>query len=331
MPVVYTIKQASSKKSQIPSGGSEKPPVRVSVTSIESMTVGDVIRMYLSLVKKNLNVNRVRLTVEGSNETLSPNEKALSAFPSLKGDTVLIFKDLGPQISWKMVFIVEYLFPMLICPLLWILVRKFPSSLFTKALFGSVASPGPSQATLCWQDSLAFMFTAHFVKRELETMLVHRFGNDTMPLSNIFKNSGYYWLFAFWIAHTSLHPLYTVPACESQRYAGVALFVMSELLNLKAHIDLRNLRPAGTRIRKVPQGILFKFISCPNYFFEILAWVGFTLASQSVAAAAFTFVGAAQMTAWAIQKHKRYLKEFDGIEGRELYPRNRKILVPFLF
>lgn len=331
MPTVYTIKQASSKKHQIPAGTSEKPPVRLSVTSPETMTVGDLKRMYLSQIKRTLNVNRVRLTVESSNETLAPNEKAISAFPSLKVDTTLVFKDLGPQISWKTVFIVEYLFPMLVCPIMWILVRKLPSSLITQALFGSVEAAKTSQSTMCWQDLLAAMFTAHFLKRELETMFVHRFGNDTMPLTNIFKNSGYYWLFALWIAHTTLHPLYTVPASATQRYTGVAMFVVSELMNLKAHMDLRNLRPAGTRIRKVPQGIMFKFISCPNYFFEILGWVGFTLASQSVAAAAFTFVGAAQMTVWAIQKHKRYLREFDGIEGRELYPRNRKILVPFLF
>jgi very-long-chain enoyl-CoA reductase len=128
-----------------------------------------------------------------------------------------------------------------------------------------------------------------------------------------------------------MHPLYTPPTCKSARTIGPILFAISQLLNFKAHIDLRNLRPAGTRIRQVPRGVLFKFISCPNYLFEILAWVGFTMASQSVPAACFTVVGAAQMTVWAIQKHKRYRKEFNGEDGRELYPRNRKILIPFIF
>jgi len=151
-----------------------------------------------------------------------------------------------------------------------------------------------------------------------------------MPVFNIFKNSGYYWLFAAWIAYATMHPLYTPPANLMQRKAGVALFIIAELLNLKTHFDLKNLRPAGTRIRKIPNTVLFSLVSCPNYFFEILSWVGFTLASQSVAAAVFTMAGAAQMIQWALQKHRRYRKDFDGKDGREQYPKNRKAIVPFL-
>jgi len=37
------------------------------------------------------------------------------------------------------------------------------------------------------------------------------------------------------------------------------------------------------------------------------------------------------LTDWASIRHKRYLKEFDGKEGREKYPRNRAALIPFIF
>ena len=330
MAVVFAIKQLSSKKNA-PAGSSDRPPVRVTITDPDTTTVQDLKRMYLTQTKRSLNINRVKLSVENTNETLGPNEKAISAFQLEKGEVGLIFKDLGPQISWRTVFVVEYFFPMIVFPLVWVLVRKFPASVVTQFLFGSVEAQNISEPTKCWQDTLAVMFTVHFLKREIETLFIHRFGNDTMPLRNIFKNSGYYWLFAYWIAHVTLHPLYTMPSSSLQRNIGIAIFAVSELLNLKAHIDLRTLRPAGTRIRKVPRGVLFSLISCPNYFFEILSWIGFTLASQSVAAAAFTLVGALQMTAWAVQKHRRYRKEFDGQEGRELYPRGRKALIPFIF
>ena len=316
-------------------GSTDKPPVRVSVASNEGSTVSDLKNAFFkSINKPHFDVNRYRFTVETSGEHLAPNERALSAFPSISKDAseiTIVYKDLGPQISWRTVFIVEYLFPMLVFPLLWVLVRKFPQSAFTKFLYGEADPVYTRQSVRDWQDMLAVMFTAHFFKREIETMLIHRFGNDTMPLRNIFKNSGYYWAFAFWIAFVTMHPLYSPPSCQSARTIGPILFVVSELLNLKAHIDLRNLRPAGTRIRQVPRGLLFKFISCPNYLFEILAWVGFTMAGQSVAAASFMVVGAAQMTVWAIQKHKRYRKEFNGEDGREQYPRNRRILLPFIF
>ena len=316
-------------------GATEKPPIRVSILNKEKSTVSDLKNEFFKAINKpNQDVNRYRFTVESSGEHLSPNEKALSAFPTISKDAsevTIVYKDLGPQISWRTVFIVEYLFPMLVFPIIWVLVRQFPQSVLTKFVYGEADPIYTRPAVREWQDMLALMFTAHFLKREVETMLIHRFGNDTMPVRNIFKNSGYYWAFAFWIAFVTMHPLYTPPSCRSARTVGPVLFILSELLNLRAHIDLRNLRPAGTRIRQVPRGFLFRFISCPNYLFEILAWVGFTMASQSVAAACFTVVGAAQMTVWATQKHKRYRKEFNGEDGRELYPRNRKILIPFIF
>ena len=323
MSTTFVIKSASRS-------GSPKPPVRVSVDSLESTTVGDLKKKFFSQINRpNSDVNRYRFIISSSHQ-LSPNEKALSTFQFNFGTEVEVeYKDLGPQISWKSVFIVEYFFPMIIFPTLWALVRMVPSSPVTRFIYGTVKPA--TLGTLSWQNMLAIMFTLHFFKREIETIFIHRFGNDTMPLSNIFKNSGYYWMFAFWIAHVTLNPMYTVPSCEMQKKIGLGLFVVCELLNLKAHVDLRNLRPAGTRIRKIPRGILFSLVSCPNYLFEILSWVGFTLASQSVAAAAFTVVGAGQMAVWAKAKHSRYRKEFDGKDGREMYPKRRTALVPFVF
>lgn len=46
----------------------------------------------------------------------------------------------------------------------------------------------------------------------------------------------------------------------------------AELSNLLTHITLRNLRPAGTRRRAIPYGYGFDLVSCPNYFFETVAW-----------------------------------------------------------
>jgi very-long-chain enoyl-CoA reductase len=36
------------------------------------------------------------------------------------------------------------------------------------------------------------MIMAHFIKREIETLFVHRFSHSTMPFFNVFKNSFHY-------------------------------------------------------------------------------------------------------------------------------------------
>ena len=65
---------------------------------------------------------------------------------------------------------------------------------------------------------------------------------------------------------------------------------------------------------QVPTAWPFKLVSSPNYSFEILSWVFYSIAFQSPAAAAFTAVGAAQMAVWARGKLKRYKRKFKASE-----------------
>mmetsp|Transcript_17888 Transcript_17888/g.45397 ORF Transcript_17888/g.45397 Transcript_17888/m.45397 type:complete len:312 (-) Transcript_17888:491-1426(-) len=233
---------------------------------------------------------------------------------SMEGLT-LTFKDLGPQVPWRTVFIVEYLGPLLLFPALWAQ---------PEVVYGADA-PGPTQL----QTIAAACFVVHYLKREIETLFVHRFSNATMPMKNIVKNTVYYWGFALWMGYFICHPLFTPPP-HLMTHIGLALFASMELLNFVSHVQLRNLRPPGTRVRRIPTGPLFALVSCPNYLFEILAWVGFNLMTNSLVGWVFCAVGAAQMLLWAKGKHRMYKKEFDGMDGRELYPEIRKALIPFV-
>lgn len=50
----------------------------------------------------------------------------------------------------------------------------------------------------------------HFLKREFETFFIHKFSRVTMPLSNLFKNCTYYWLFAIFVGHPLCSPDFKV-------------------------------------------------------------------------------------------------------------------------
>jgi len=248
---------------------------------------------------------------EGGRSRL-PNDKrkTLTECGFRTGDR-LVFKDLGYQVGWTTVFLTEYTGPLLIY-------------LFFYLRPAFVYGVGAAQTRLTVQHIAAACWLGHYVKRDLETVFVHRFSNETMPWPNIFKNCSYYWGAAALVGYFVNHPLYTPPSSELQVSIGLALFVLSELTNFITHVQLRNLRPAGSTQRKIPHGFLFELVSCPNYFAEVMAWVGFTVLSQTLAAALFTLMGFGQMYVWAVKKHRRYKQEFDT------YPKNRTAMVPFL-
>ena len=157
------------------------------------------------------------------------------------------------------------------------------------------------------------------------TLFIHRFSHATMPLKNLFKNSAHYCILSgFLIAHSLYSPTYQPPKSILTIIFGLFLFFAGELSNLNTHITLRNLRPSGSLDRKIPQGYGFNRVSCPNYLFEFLAWIGFSLMTGLTTSWIFTVVAGAQMWLWAVKKHKRYLIEFPN------YPKNRKPMIPFL-
>lgn len=157
------------------------------------------------------------------------------------------------------------------------------------------------------------MIIAHFIKRELETLFIHKFSSNTMPLFNLFKNSAHYWVLsgfnlAYWI-YSPTSPT-AAPSNPLITAVGLALFLFGELANLSTHLTLSNLRTRGGTERGIPRGFGFGFVTCPNYFFEIVAWIGVCLVSWSWSAVLFTVVAWWQMQQWATDKERAYRKEF---------------------
>jgi len=261
--------------------------------------------------------DRQRFTIGGVSPPVALQDGKKISDYSLKDGSVLVFKDLGPQISWTVVFLVEYGGPLFIYPLFYF---------FASQIYGTPSNKSHHHFV---QDLALYCWSFHYIKRELETLFVHRFSHGTMPIFNIFKNSAYYWGCTAMVSYFVNHPLYTPPG-ENQVWIGLAVFALGELGNFISHIQLRNLRPSGTTHRAIPRGLLFNLVSCPNYTFEVIAWIGFTIMTQTLTAGVFALLGFAQMYAWAVGKHLRYKKEFDGKEGRPLYPRGRKAIIPFL-
>lgn len=279
----------------------------------------------------NINPNRVKLSYafDDDPKTKKQVRKTLKNFETLEEngldftqtDTLTVgAKDVGPQIGWRLVYFIEYLGPVLI------------HSLIYYGLYN------PTYNTLT-QKAAYIMTLLHYLKREYETLFVHLFSADTMPLSYLFRNCGHYWIF------NGLLMAYSMYAPQSVEYTGykkilfhvedrtvdqteifATLWVLCAISNFYCHWLLRQLRSDGSREHKIPHGFLFEYVSFPNYFFESLCWLIFAIYVNNWSAYLFYVIGTGTMMDWAIKKHHKYIKEFG-----DKYPKGRKAMIPFIF
>lgn len=110
-------------------------------------------------------------------------------------------------------------------------------------------------------------------------------------------------------------------------YLATALFAIGELGNLSTHITLMNLRSRGGSERSIPVSGLFSVVpvTCPNYFFETLAWIGIWLANRSLSTGLFAVIAVGQMAVWARKKERRYRQEFP-----DRYKKKRFAMLPLI-
>ncbi|KAK6837133.1 hypothetical protein RU639_001434 [Aspergillus parasiticus] len=266
-----------------------------------------------------LSIYRLRIT-KGSDRTLVPNSREITIEEVVIKDTnVITVKDLGPQISWRAVYIAEYLGPVFI-PGLFL----FPLRPYLYYNYDIFTEPSYLQLLLC------ALLTMHFMKREYESIFVHRFSNATMPARKIVLNSGYYCVMSCNMAYWIFRPGAAVgrePSNPVLLYPGLALFVFGELANLNTHFVLRDLRHPGTPERGVPYGFGFELMTCPNYFFEIIAWLGiYFVSGLSWSILIFIIIGSIQMAIWATKKERRYRKEFG-----DKYKVKRFVMLPGIY
>lgn len=109
-----------------------------------------------------------------------------------------------------------------------------------------------------------------------------------------------------------------------QLIAGAVVFLAGYVINKyhdKLLLDLRKNSDGGYLI---PRGGLFRYVSCPNFFGEIITWVGFLIVTQSIAALTFLVWTMVNLIPRALDHHKWYLKEFED------YPKQRKAVIPYL-
>lgn len=181
--------------------------------------------------------------------------------------------------------------------------------------------------TAPWAWVFLAMWLAHYLHRTVIQPLRWRGAATPMPLliaaSGALFNlvNGYTngrWLF-------ELTPGYAKGWFTDPRFiAGLALFVTGAAINVHADEALRGLRREGERRYAIPNGGLYRWVSCPNYLGEMIEWSGFALCTWSLPAAAFAVWTVANLLPRALAHHRWYRERFAD------YPPERRAVLPFL-
>ncbi|MBK7956741.1 MAG: DUF1295 domain-containing protein [Bacteroidetes bacterium] len=85
------------------------------------------------------------------------------------------------------------------------------------------------------------------------------------------------------------------------------------------------MREEGDNKYYIPRGFLYRYISSPNYFGEMIEWIGFAVMSWSPAAAVFALWTIANLLPRAFANHRWYQEKFED------YPKERKAIFRLLF
>lgn len=107
-----------------------------------------------------------------------------------------------------------------------------------------------------------------------------------------------------------------------QMLVGLILFTAGFITNRWADRVLQNLRKPGETGYKIPFGGLYRWISCPNYFGEMIEWLGWAIATWSLPGLAFAIWTIANLAPRARAHHTWYHQRFPD------YPSERKALIP---
>ena len=186
-------------------------------------------------------------------------------------------------------------------------------------------SIGP-QSTSIISTSLVTGFTFHYLNRVFIYPMRIQTQGKSIPLSivcfallfNLVNgfNIGYY----FGFVHSyGLEWLY-----DFRFIIGSMIFISGMYINWRSDTILIGLRAPGETGYKIPNGFLFKYISCPNHFGEIIEWIGFAVMTWSLPAASFAIWTIANLLPRSLNHHKWYKTTFED------YPRSRKAIVPFV-
>ena len=103
---------------------------------------------------------------------------------------------------------------------------------------------------------------------------------------------------------------------------GLSIFLIGMYINMRSDYIIVAMKKRNGPGYHIPDSFLYKYLSAPNYFGEIIEWLGWAILTWSISGVVFLIWVIANLFPRAIAHHKWYKNKFDN------YPKNRKAIIP---
>lgn len=168
------------------------------------------------------------------------------------------------------------------------------------------------------------LFLFHYANRGFIFPFRTKTKGKRMPILISLLGVGHNWVNCFLLgSYLNLFASYDTSWFGSPQFIiGIILFITGMVINWQSDNILINLRDKPGDGYKIPQGGLFKYISCPNLMGEIIEWLGFAIMMWALPGFAFVVFTVCNLLPRALSSHKWYKSYFAD------YPKNRKAIIP---
>jgi protein-S-isoprenylcysteine O-methyltransferase Ste14 len=203
------------------------------------------------------------------------------------------------------------------------LIQEAPASLLMFMYF--FLDPRPSSIALI---VLLAIWQTHYFHRAF----IYPFtltSTKKMPLviviSAVFFNLVNTYVQGAWLFNFASSEVYSNEWLTDPRFIlGVVVFYAGYAVNKHSDSVLNRVR-ASKAGYAIPNEGFHRFVSSPNYFGELVTWIGWAVMTWSLAGVFFVIWTAANLIPRARSHHRWYTEKFPE------YPKNRKIVIPFIY
>ena len=168
-----------------------------------------------------------------------------------------------------------------------------------------------------------FIWSIHYINRSIIwPFLIDK--NGSMPLVvailafifNVFNASFHGFWFFFMDNQYDISWL-----LNSNFLIGLCIFILGMAINIHSDKILLDISKEKKGYQ-IPYGGFYKWVSSPNYFGEIIEWIGWAIMTWSLSGFVFALWTIFNLLPRALKHHSWYKDKFDN------YPKDRKAIIP---